>query len=210
MEPSGSQSTASDAFQGCPVGAGGTPAARAKSCFFALIMISDNAAAMTTAIMGSYRQLAVSGGANAFKLQPDDMRHDRDTGRGEASNNATGRPARSSAAAAARREREPQGWLGMAVEARYIADRHWFRRKRRPGSFWVDAAQKDDGPTSFWFCCPCGCGQISVLLVGRGIRQAEPPHWWWNGSLDSPDLYPSLAYDGHWYGWLWHGEWHSA
>jgi hypothetical protein len=98
------------------------------------------------------------------------------------------------------------------VRAQHIADKEAFRVGgvgQVPGSFRVDEPD-DDGERYFWFCCPCGCGDISSLTVGEGFKPADPPSWTWNGSFNSPELQPSVHRVGHWHGWLRAGVWTSC
>lgn len=99
------------------------------------------------------------------------------------------------------------------VVARHIPDKDEFRDKyyvgRVPGSFRVAPAD-ENGDQTFWYCCPCGCGALGPLNVGKGFKPADGPSWTWNGALDKPTLTPSVHHVGHWHGWLTDGVWRSC
>lgn len=82
---------------------------------------------------------------------------------------------------------------------------------RVPGGFRiVDKDEDGVGTAWLWYCCPCGCGTLSPLLVGNGFKPADSPSWQWNGSLDKPTLQPSVHHVGHWHGYLTDGVWLSC
>ncbi|GAB4362295.1 MAG: hypothetical protein Kow0026_25990 [Oricola sp.] len=98
------------------------------------------------------------------------------------------------------------------VEATYIPDKSDFRdglRGKVPGSFRVDPPDSD-GDQAFWYCCPCGCGVVGPLNVGKGFKPKMGPSWNWNGSTEKPTLHPSVHHVGHWHGWLTDGVWRSC
>lgn len=96
------------------------------------------------------------------------------------------------------------------LRAIHFPDRAEFREKRLAGSISV-APPDDDGETSLWYCCPCGCGAIAPLLVGVRFKPAGPGATWnWNGSTTEPTLHPSVHHIGHWHGWLRDGYWSEA
>lgn len=84
-----------------------------------------------------------------------------------------------------------------------------FHDRRLAGSFMIGEVDSD-GETSFWYCCPCGCGRFGLLTVGKGFKPSDGPSWSWNGSLDRPTLHPSVHHVGHWHGWLQDGVWKSC
>lgn len=93
------------------------------------------------------------------------------------------------------------------VVACCIADREEFEQQLVPGAFLV---QEGNGRIAFHYRCPCGCGSIGLLMVGRGKKPPESPTWKWNGSTKSPTLEPSVNHVGHWHGFLTDGVWRSA
>lgn len=94
------------------------------------------------------------------------------------------------------------------TRATFIEDWDEFERREVPGSISVAIKPGDRG--QLWYCCPCGCGTISVLRVGNGHKPDKSPSWHWNGSTDRPTLTPSVHHVGHWHGWLTDGEWRSC
>jgi hypothetical protein len=93
--------------------------------------------------------------------------------------------------------------------AQFIEDRREFRAQRIPGSFYVAIDKGGNG--LFWYCCPCGCGEIGALKVGVGFKPEGKSTWCWNGSTDAPDLSPSINHVDHWHGYLDHGgKWRLA
>lgn len=58
------------------------------------------------------------------------------------------------------------------------------------------------------YLCPCGCGVVGRLLVGRGSKPSGPrSNWLLSGPANSPTLEPSVNQVGHWHGWLRNGYW---
>lgn len=84
-----------------------------------------------------------------------------------------------------------------------------FHARNVPGSFYVGPPDSD-GEQSFWYRCPCGCGSKSPLTVGDGFKPSGGPSWKWNGSLEKPELQPSVNHVNHWHGWLRGGIWQSC
>lgn len=78
-----------------------------------------------------------------------------------------------------------------------------------PGAIRI-GEQDEDGDFVFWYCCPCGCGQIGPLLVGINYKPAISPSWNWNGSKEKPTLSPSVHHPNHWHGHLTDGVWISC
>jgi hypothetical protein len=99
------------------------------------------------------------------------------------------------------------------VAARHIPEKSEFQADcgmgRIPGSFRVGEPDSDREQT-FWYVCPCGCGNVGPLTVGNGFKPDGSPTWRWNGSLDNPTLQPSVWWKGHWHGWLTDGVWKSC
>ncbi|WP_217577332.1 DUF6527 family protein [Mesorhizobium sp. GbtcB19] len=101
------------------------------------------------------------------------------------------------------------------VEAKHIPEWDDFRKGERPsvglvaGSFRVEGPD-EDGDYDFYYCCPCGCGRIGMLFVGKGMKPTCSPSWQWNGSLEKPTLTPSVHHVGHWHGYLTDGVWVSC
>lgn len=97
------------------------------------------------------------------------------------------------------------------VKAQHIPDRENFRQDGVglvPGSFRL--SEDTDGALTFWYCCPCGCGVLGTLLVGKGFKPEQQPSWKWNGDTDAPTLEPSVHHVGHWHGHLQNGVWVSC
>lgn len=99
------------------------------------------------------------------------------------------------------------------LTAQHIPDKGAFQvdfcTGRIAGSFRVDEPDSD-GEQTFWYCCPCGCGALGPLTVGKGFKPSSTPSWNWNGSLEKPTLTPSVHHVGHWHGWLTNGVWTSC
>lgn len=99
------------------------------------------------------------------------------------------------------------------VAAVYVSDKEQFRRERVAGSFRLTEPDSK-GVQLFWYCCPCGCGDIGALEVGNGFKPpkggASDSTWHWNGSTDKPHLDPSVHHVGHWHGHLNQGIWKWA
>jgi len=95
------------------------------------------------------------------------------------------------------------------TNATYIPNKDTFRRERIAGSFYVSDPD-EDGEQSFWYTCPCGCGNQAPLTVGKQFKPNWSPTWEWNGSFDTPTLKPSVNHVNHWHGWLTDGVWHLA
>ena len=83
-----------------------------------------------------------------------------------------------------------------------------------PGGFGIEPADVEggepEGEQRLWWSCPCGCGHVTFLHVGKGFKPADGPSWEWNGSMDAPTLSPSVHRVGHWHGWLRNGVWESC
>jgi hypothetical protein len=64
-----------------------------------------------------------------------------------------------------------------------------------PGAYDI---REDD----LYFCCPCGCGEISWIPVLTGPKQDKS--WAWNGDVANPVVSPSISkrYGCHWHGHL--------
>ncbi len=101
------------------------------------------------------------------------------------------------------------------IAAQHVQEWEKFRKESRPGvglipgSFRIDGPD-EDGDYDFYYCCPCGCGSIGLLFVGKNVKPAVSPSWTWNGSLEKPTLHPSVHHIGHWHGWLRDGVWESC
>lgn len=78
------------------------------------------------------------------------------------------------------------------------------------GGFALEQPQEAGGEQRLWWSCPCGCGHVTFLHVGKGFKPADPPSWEWNGSTEAPTLSPSVHRVGHWHGWLRNGVWESC
>lgn len=80
------------------------------------------------------------------------------------------------------------------------------------GSFVIE--EDRNSVLRFKSLCPCGCGSMSFLRVGRGEKpdreKAGEPTWQWNGDVEKPTLYPSINHIDHWHGWLIDGVWRSC
>lgn len=97
------------------------------------------------------------------------------------------------------------------VKAIAFTDRDKFARDRVPGSIFVGPVYEGKDWGHLWFTCPCGCGSQAPLRIGNGFKPVtDAPSWRWNGSLDAPDLQPSVHHVGHWHGWLRGGVWISC
>ena len=93
--------------------------------------------------------------------------------------------------------------------AALCVDKNKFHDERIAGSFYVTDPDSDK-EQSFWYCCPCGCKQIGPLTIGNGFKPDFSPSWKWNGSLDKPNLEPSVHHLNHWHGYLTDGVWISC
>ncbi|MDR7034479.1 DUF6527 family protein [Mesorhizobium sp. BE184] len=95
------------------------------------------------------------------------------------------------------------------VKATYFAGWIEQRDAKVPGS--VSFSETDDeGDIWMSYSCPCGCGRLANLLVGKGVKPELSPSWNWNGSTDKPTLTPSVHHVGHWHGYLTDGVWRSC
>lgn len=98
------------------------------------------------------------------------------------------------------------------VKATYmgtLTDDRWTEAQAWPaGGFGIEETERDG--TRMWYMCPCGCGHVGFLRVGRLSKPAKSPSWFWNGSLEEPELSPSVHHIGHWHGWLRGGVWRSV
>lgn len=81
------------------------------------------------------------------------------------------------------------------VKATHIEDWDEFLKGEVPGAVHLRGDR-------LWYTCPCGCTANGSLRVGNGFKPPESPSWAWNGSLDKPELTPSVHHVGHWHGWL--------
>lgn len=96
----------------------------------------------------------------------------------------------------------------MRIKAAYIS-KESFRELKQPGSFYVTEPDSD-GEQTFVYHCPCGCGHVGQLNVGKGYKPSFGPSWKWNGSIDKATLEPSVHHIGHWHGWLTDGDWYDV
>lgn len=96
------------------------------------------------------------------------------------------------------------------VKAIHEPDKDNFLNERIPGSFRLGPDINDNKSRFFWYCCPCGCGNIGALRVGENFKPEDAPSWNWNGSIETPNLTPSVNHVGHWHGWLQNGTWVSC
>jgi len=88
-------------------------------------------------------------------------------------------------------------------------DRAQLENANLAGSFCLEPRQHRD-LFEFIYLCPCGCGVVGRLLIGKGHKPGGTrPSWRWNGSLTEPTLSPSVHHIGHWHGWLRNGYWES-
>lgn len=93
------------------------------------------------------------------------------------------------------------------IRALHYTDRAEMIRDARPGSFWI-TDDKGQGIVSFWFFCPCGCGNKGRIAVGVEHKPIISPSWAWNGSTSEPTLRPSVDQKAcGWHGWLRNGYW---
>lgn len=97
----------------------------------------------------------------------------------------------------------------------HFPDRRQHRETKVSGSFWV-STEEQGVDVSFWFVCPCGCGQFRRITVGHWFKpKTSGASWHWNGSLTEPTLSPSVncapvdACHG-WHGWLRDGYWEAC
>jgi len=81
-----------------------------------------------------------------------------------------------------------------------------FKETELAGSYYLDLTHD-----RFWFFCPCGCGARSAIRIGKREKPEPSPSWLWNGSLNDPDLSPSIRQlVCGWHGWLSDGYWIPA
>lgn len=97
--------------------------------------------------------------------------------------------------------------LKTPVRAQRRVSREELDTFKDPGSFFIE---EEDGELMFRFFCPCGCGNFSTLIIGRGFMPDGNPTWEWDGNEMEPTLSPSLNNEGHWHGWLQGGWWRNA
>lgn len=64
-----------------------------------------------------------------------------------------------------------------------------------------------DGEQYMSFRCPCGCGDLTFIMVGKNFKPQQGPSWKWNGDTTKPTLEPSVDRKGHWHGYLTDGKW---
>ena len=78
------------------------------------------------------------------------------------------------------------------------------RKDLAPGT-----AQFVAGYTRLIFVCPCGCGKVRSIPVGR---EQSPRCWQWDGDREAPTLTPSVRVVGEcgWHGFLTAGEWRAV
>lgn len=96
------------------------------------------------------------------------------------------------------------------IRAIYFSDLAEMREKRLPGRIAI-GQPAEHSQIDFWYCCPCGCGKISVLLVGKKFKPSSSSATWnWNGSETEATLTPSVNHVGHWHGWLTDGYWREV
>lgn len=79
----------------------------------------------------------------------------------------------------------------------------------KAGSFWIS---EEAGTLRFISLCPCGCGCMTNLRIGRNDKPSNvsEPTWRWNGDSQKPTLEPSINHIGHWHGYLTDGVWRSC
>lgn len=96
------------------------------------------------------------------------------------------------------------------IRAIWFPDPDSFDRHKTPGSFQI-GARTESGLFHLVYYCPCGCGLLNRLLVGKEFKPGGArPGWRWNGSVSEPTLDPSVNVVGHWHGWLRNGYWRQA
>lgn len=96
------------------------------------------------------------------------------------------------------------------IRALYFPDRADFEAKAYPGSFHLQE-RKVRGLFDMFYFCPCGCGHVGKLLIGKGHKPGGArPSLNWNGSTTEPELKPSVNHVGHWHGWLRLGYWEAV
>lgn len=94
------------------------------------------------------------------------------------------------------------------IRAIRFRDHRAFRAQGMPGAVYFDVTQD---PVALWFKCPCGCGEVARIPVGRNEKPALAPSWRWNGSLSDPSLEPSVRQlVCGWHGWLRDGYWEAC
>lgn len=94
------------------------------------------------------------------------------------------------------------------IRAIRYRDHREFRDARVAGAVFFDVTSD---PSAMWFRCPCGCGDIARIPVGRNIKPAISPSWAWNGSLTEPTLEPSVhQLNCGWHGYLRDGYWEAC
>lgn len=66
----------------------------------------------------------------------------------------------------------------------------------------------DERELNVLYCCPCGCGQVTVLPIHITLK-TQRPSWEWNGITESLTLSPSIRrLDGcKWHGHVVGGVW---
>ena len=94
------------------------------------------------------------------------------------------------------------------IRAIQFVDRMDHRRTAQAGSIFINAPEDAD-EADFWFYCPCGCGDLARITIGKQHKPAGPePTWHWNGSFTEATLGPSVNNQNcGWHGWLKDGYW---
>lgn len=89
-------------------------------------------------------------------------------------------------------------------------DRDQFELHETPGSFFLTDREDRDLFEMEYFC-PCGCGILGRLLLGKHHKPGgDRASWHWNGSSTEATLTPSVHHRGHWHGHLRDGYWEAV
>lgn len=80
-----------------------------------------------------------------------------------------------------------------------------------PGGFTFLPNQDGEPDQCLLHKCPCGCGRVAGLRIGR-VKPTQSPSWEWDGNREKPTLSPSVyaKYDCGWHGYLKAGIWESC
>lgn len=72
-----------------------------------------------------------------------------------------------------------------------------FDAAKNPGDFWWSGVR-------LTFICPCGCGDVGGVAVGKDLndRDGNHPVWQWDGNYEHPTITPSIRFLS---GCKWHG-----
>jgi Family of unknown function (DUF6527) len=98
-----------------------------------------------------------------------------------------------------------------SIDGTYLAQGDIDNKGLPPGTFkYMEVSNMTGRPTGLEYTCPCGCGDVGVLM----FLPAPKPAWAFTGELDRPTLEPIIkdanAEGTHWRGKLVDGHWSGS